>query len=777
MTDKTLTVEGMNCASCAAHVEKAAGKVAGISFVSVNLATGRMTVSYDERNTSVADIMAAVDRAGYKAVDDEKERKAVRPETELLRKRLVWSLLFTIPLLIITMSYMAGARLPDPISPDTNPLVFALIQLLLTTPVVAAGGNFYIAGTKTLSRGNPGMDTLVAMGTAAAFMYSLYATVRIAGGETHHVHHLYYESAAAILTQTRSGLFPQVGYQGNAGRQRISEGSATSLPPTVPNPQTAYEALLGASWELDLWGRIRRLSESARASALATEEARRGVILSLVASVATSYLQLRALDYQREIAQRTLATYAESVRLFELQFKYGQISQLTLEQARSQYEAAAAAIPQIERDIAQTENAISLLLGRNPGAVVRGKALTELALPGVPAGVPSQLLERRPDIAQAEQQLIAANAQIGAARAQYFPTISLTGVFGSASGQLSDLFSGPARAWSYAGAFAGPIFTGGLISGQVAQAEASQQAALINYQAVIQSAFADVENALVSREKFEAIRELIHSAPVFDGTETRARITEAVVQREKILSTGLGRGVALAHGTTDAGGTGLNLQAADCVINFELPWNPARLHQRIGRVSRIGQQSSCINVVNLIAKDSIEEKIFAGIQLKTDLFKGVFDGEGDKVEFSREKRTDILNQLRERMGEEPQPVIGEGRDQEEIPEDTPHFLNPEVLAEDRHTGYADEEPDIVAPAGPEVESAGEDDGSRSHHHDPDSQSAEKMEQVLNQGMSFISGLLEMATGRKIQPTGEDGRLLQIDATTGEVTMKFKLPGF
>jgi multidrug efflux system outer membrane protein len=309
------------------------------------------------------------------------------------------------------------------------------------------------------------------------------------------------EAAAAILTQTRSGLFPQVGYQADGGRQRFSARNATPLSAAIPNPQTAYEALLGASWEIDLWGRIRRLSESARASVLATEEARRGVILSLVASVATSYLQLRSLDYQLEIAQRTLATYAESVRLFELQFQYGQVSQLTLEQSRSQYEAAAAAIPQIERDIVQTENAISILLGRNPGAVARGKVLTELVLPAVPAGVPSQLLERRPDIAQAEQQLVAANAQIGAARAQYFPTISLTGAFGSASGQLSDLFSGPARAWSYAGVFAGPVFTGGLISGQVAQAEANRQAALVNYQAVIQSAFADVENALVSREK------------------------------------------------------------------------------------------------------------------------------------------------------------------------------------------------------------------------------------------------------------------------------------
>ncbi len=275
------------------------------------------------------------------------------------------------------------------------------------------------------------------------------------------------EAATSVITQTRSGLFPQVGYQGVAGRQRLSERNATPVPPTVPNPQDAYQALLGASWEIDLWGRIRRLSESARASALATEEARRGAILSLVASVATSYLQLRSLDYQLEIAKRTLATYAESVRLFELQFKYGQISLLTLEQAKSQYESAAAAIPQVERNIALTESAISILLGRNPGPVARGKPIAELEFPGVPAGLPSELLERRPDIAQAEQQLVAANAQIGAAKAQYFPTISLTGVLGSASGQLSNLFSGPAKVWNYAGAFTGPIFTGGLVAGQV----------------------------------------------------------------------------------------------------------------------------------------------------------------------------------------------------------------------------------------------------------------------------------------------------------------------
>jgi superfamily II DNA or RNA helicase len=231
--------------------------------------------------------------------------------------------------------------------------------------------------------------------------------------------------------------------------------------------------------------------------------------------------------------------------------------------------------------------------------------------------------------------------------------------------------------------------------------------------------------------------------------------------------------------STDAGGTGLNLQAADCVINFELPWNPARLNQRVGRVSRIGQQSSCINVVNLIAKGSIEEKIYAGIQLKTDLFKGVFDGEGNAVEFSREKRTEMLNRLRELMGEEPELVVGEGRAPEEIPEDTPHFLNPEVLAEKGEVDYADEEPEMPAAAEPEVEDGGAAEGqARSSGHEPaPPQSPEKMEQVLNQGMSFISGLLEMATGKKIEPVDGDGRLLRIDTATGEVTMKFKLPGF
>jgi len=309
------------------------------------------------------------------------------------------------------------------------------------------------------------------------------------------------EQAAGFLTQVRAPLFPQLSYGGNASEQRVSERNAIQLAPGTPDPFSSNQIFAGASWELDLWGRVRRLSESARANLFASEEARRGVILSLVASLAGDYLQLRGLDEQLVIAKSNLAAYADSVKLFELQFKYGQVGQMNVEQARTQYETAAVSIPPLESQIVQLENAISVLLGRNPGPIARGKSIYELAFPDIPTGLPSQLLERRPDLAQAEQNLIAANAQIGAAKALYFPAISLTGSFGFESKNLSDLFTGPARTWSYGGSFTGPIFTAGAISGQVRQSEAAQKAAEIGYQAAIQSAFADVENALVARRK------------------------------------------------------------------------------------------------------------------------------------------------------------------------------------------------------------------------------------------------------------------------------------
>ncbi len=309
------------------------------------------------------------------------------------------------------------------------------------------------------------------------------------------------DAAAAILTQTRSSLFPQVGYSGSAERQRVPETGLAAIIPNYPNPQNAYQALLTASWEIDLWGRIRRLSEASLANLLATDAARDGVVMTVVCGVVQNYLALRGLDQQLAVAQRTLGTYAESVKLFELQFKYGQISQMNVAQVHSQYETAAAQIPQIETSIAQTENALSVLTGRNPTSIPRGKTIAELTAPGIPAELPSSLLAQRPDLVQAEQQLVAANAQIGAAKALYFPTISLTGALGSSSGALHDLFTGPMRVWSFAGQFTGPIFTAGAVSGQVAQAEAQRNAALANYTLSIQNAFADVDNSLVAYDR------------------------------------------------------------------------------------------------------------------------------------------------------------------------------------------------------------------------------------------------------------------------------------
>ena len=391
---------------------------------------------------------------------------------------------------------------------ETRPLVLAALALALLTgctmgpdyvrPKVDAPTSFLFvpkdaaetANTEWWKQyGDPVLDGLI----ADALAHNL--NVKVAAANV--------EQALAVITQTRSALFPQVGYSASGEKARIPDTGVVAAIPNYPNPQTTYQTLLTASWEIDLWGRIRRLSEAAQANMLATDEARRGVILTLVSSVAINYITLRGLDEQLVIAKRTLGTYAESVRLYQLQFKYGQTSQMTVSQAQSQYETAAAQIPQIEAQIAQTENALSILLGRNPGPIPRGRSIYDLAVPAVPAGAPSTLLERRPDLAQAEQSLIAANAQIGAAKALYFPTISLTGALGSSSADLSNLFTGPTRVWNYAGQIVGPIFTFGAVSGQVAQSEAAQQAALLNYQLSIQNAFADVDNALVANLKLK----------------------------------------------------------------------------------------------------------------------------------------------------------------------------------------------------------------------------------------------------------------------------------
>ncbi len=337
---------------------------------------------------------------------------------------------------------------------------------------------------------------------------------------------------------TRSQLFPQVAVQGQAARQRIS----ISANPLLPGDKTfeSYSLDLGTAWEIDLWGRLRRATEAARADLVGTEQARLGVILTLTAAVASSYVALADLDRQLEIAQGTARSRGESYRIFSLRFKGGTVSEVELSQALSDYEFAQATIPALEKQIAQQENALSVLLGRNPGPVARGRALDSLAFPAVPEGLPSELLERRPDLLQAEQALVAANARIGVARAAYFPSISLTAFLGTASRSLSDLFSGPARSWSYGATVTQPIFTGGSLSGQRAAAEAQQRQALEQYRKAIQTAFQEVNDALVDQAKtreqlaaqgrqVEALRNYAHHARLrYDnGATSYLEVTDA----------------------------------------------------------------------------------------------------------------------------------------------------------------------------------------------------------------------------------------------------------
>jgi len=304
------------------------------------------------------------------------------------------------------------------------------------------------------------------------------------------------EQFLGALDTTRSQFFPQMGGDLSASRQRVTETGPTPIPTGISSTYNYFQAALNVGWEIDVWGRIRRASENARAQVLASEEGRRAVILTLVTNVAKSYLSLRALDRQLEIARETEKAYAETLHLFHLRYKYGTISRLELSQIESQYESARQAIPQYQSLIAQQENFISILIGRNPGSIPRGRAIDDLAPVAIPGGLPSTLLERRPDILQAEQSLVAANAQIGVAKARYFPVISLTGILGTASEELSSLFEGPSKIWTTGGAAAGPIFTFGAISGQVKQAEALQQQALFQYQQTVQNAFREFEDAL-----------------------------------------------------------------------------------------------------------------------------------------------------------------------------------------------------------------------------------------------------------------------------------------
>jgi len=306
------------------------------------------------------------------------------------------------------------------------------------------------------------------------------------------------------LTSTRSQFFPQVGYGADATRARASRLGRPPVPEPLNPYFTLYSAALGASWQLDLFGRVRRQAEAAQAQVYASEQGQRGVVLSVVSGVATAYIFLRAFDRQLEIAQATARNFGETARIFDLRFKSGIVSQTEVSQIRSQYQQALAAIPLIRQQIAAQENLISILLGQNPGPIPRGKSIDELVPPLIPEDLPATLLARRPDILQAEQNLIAANANIGAAKALYFPTISLTGALGSASTAFGDFLTGPASTWALVAGLTGPIFTFGAIQGQVFSAEAGERAAVEFYQQTILNAFRETNDALTgSQEKIE----------------------------------------------------------------------------------------------------------------------------------------------------------------------------------------------------------------------------------------------------------------------------------
>lgn len=286
-------------------------------------------------------------------------------------------------------------------------------------------------------------------------------------------------------------LWPQVSLLTSDTRSRQGQVPLTEV----------YQSSLGVAWELDFWGRIRRLSEAAYADFVGQEQARQAIVLTLVSTVASSYVQLRELDARLAAGVRTLDARRESQRLAERRLEIGVISEMELKQATSEYQGTALNVQQLELALAQKENELNLLLGRNPGAIERGRGIDELAVPAIPAGLPSDLLARRPDVLQAEQALVAANARVGAAKASMFPTIALTGAYGGVSPQLAGLFSGPNRLWSFAPSISLPIFSGGSLWAQLTASEARREQALSGYQKAVQSAFRDTEDALVAASK------------------------------------------------------------------------------------------------------------------------------------------------------------------------------------------------------------------------------------------------------------------------------------
>ena len=314
------------------------------------------------------------------------------------------------------------------------------------------------------------------------------------------------EEQQALLGVTRSQFYPQVGYDANiAGTKSL----------VIPN-HTYYSYSFTTFWEIDLFGRIRRMTDAQRAVYFSSEEARRDVRLLVMSQVAQGYFQLRALDAQLEISHRTVKSFQDTLDIFQKRFEGGYASGLETSRAQAALSNVAATIPDIERQIVAQENALDLLLGRNPGPIARGSALADqYDPPDVPAGLPASLLERRPDLREAEQNLIAANANVGVAKANFFPTISLSGLFGGVSPQLSEL-TGAGKAWSLGGDLAGPIFTGGRLKNQYNASLAQRDQAKISFEKAVTQAFGEVSTSLSAHYQLaNAYREQLASVDAY----------------------------------------------------------------------------------------------------------------------------------------------------------------------------------------------------------------------------------------------------------------------
>jgi len=300
---------------------------------------------------------------------------------------------------------------------------------------------------------------------------------------------------------TRANLLPTLDLQASFAPQHNSAQGAFPIPSGTPLSASVTEAGFSLNWEIDLWGRLRRLDEAARAQYLATEEARRGVIISLISDVMTNYFALREQDLELDISQKTSGIATDNLRLINLRHDRGAANGLDVYQAEQFLYTATAQIASVKRSIGETEDGLSLLMGGAPAEIPRGKDLEQVTLPpALPVGLPAALLERRPDIRQAEENLIASNAQIGAARALFFPQISLTGFLGGQSQALTTLLSGPARVASIAPSALAPIFHAGLRAG-VRLTEAQQREALVGYQKTIYTALREVSDAIVDHDR------------------------------------------------------------------------------------------------------------------------------------------------------------------------------------------------------------------------------------------------------------------------------------